>query len=76
MEQSKLIPASDKGWILQLSREKKDNLMNAMLSQDNIGVFIEFAKILISEPSNRGGLDKRDINAIYSKYYPGKSLEL
>ena len=76
MGQNKLIPRTDKNWIMKLSLEKKSNLMNAMLTQDKVGIFIEFAKIITSEPEDRGGVSKDAVNKIYSKYYPGKSLEL
>ena len=73
---NKLIPSTDKNWIMKLSTKKKNSIMNTMLTQERVGVFIEFAKIVTSESSKRGGMSKEDINTLYSKYYPGETLNL
>jgi len=73
---NKVIPSTDKNWIMKLSLNKKDSIMNAMLTQDNVGVFIEFAKIVTSESKRRGGVSKEHVNSIYSEYYPGQTLDL
>ena len=46
---NKVIPSTDKNWIMKLSIEKKRNVMHSMLTQNAIGIFVEFAKILTSE---------------------------
>ena len=73
---NKIIPSTDKNWIMKLSLSKKESLMNGMLSQDNVGIFIEFAKIITSESKRRGGVSKEHVNKIYSQYYPGETLDL
>lgn len=73
---NKIIPSQDKNWIMKLSLNKKESLMNGMLAQNNVGIFIEFAKIITSESKSRGGVSKEDVNKIYSKYYPGEILDL
>jgi len=73
---NKVIASTDKNWIMKLSANKKDIIMNNMLTQHAVGIFIEFAKIVTSESENKGGVSKEDVNKIYSKYYPGETLDL
>ena len=73
---NKVIPSTDKNWIMKLSIEKKRNVMHSMLTQNAIGIFVEFAKILTSEHERRGGMSKEDINKMYSEYHPGETLQL
>tara|TARA_R110000772_G_scaffold208046_1_gene318531 strand:- start:284 stop:511 length:228 start_codon:yes stop_codon:yes gene_type:complete len=74
--ESKVIPLSDKGWILKLPTERKNKVMHSMLKQGNFGIFVEFAKLIVSEPERRGGISKEDVNSLYAEYYPGETLDL
>ena len=57
-----------KNWILSLPKDLKLKLLENMLKEDEFGMALETAKILLDAPIRDGGIVTEEINVVFDKY--------